>query len=421
MKKISLILILIFVALNISFAHKNSGKEPLEQKAKGDKVNDWENPAMIGRNKEPAHCTYIPFTDTETALKNNPAQSPYYHSLNGTWKFNWVKKPSERPVNFYKDNFNVRKWNDIIVPGNWELQDFGIPMYTNTDYLFPADPPHIPHDNNPVGSYRRDFTIPEGWDERQVFLHFGGVKSAMYVWVNGKKVGYSQGSKTPAEFNITKYLRQGKNSLAVEVYRFSDGSYLEDQDYWKISGIERDVFLFSVPNFCIRDFFALADLDENYKDGRLKVAVKVKNYLAEETGKHYLKLELFDAHDESVFSPPLVKDISLGESEEQEISFEQSAENPLKWTAETPNLYSLVLSLKDDKEKTVEVVSSKTGFRKVEIKGGQLLVNGVPILIKGVNRHEHEPETGRVVSEKYMIKDIQLMKRSNINAVRTSH
>ncbi len=179
MKKISLIVILFFIALNISFAYKNSGKEPLEQKTKENKTNDWENPAMIGRNKEPAHCTYIPYVDTETALKNNHSQSPYYLSLNGTWKFNWVKKPSERPVNFYKDSFDVRKWNDIVVPGNWELQGFGIPMYTNTDYLFPANPPHIPHDFNPVGSYRRDFAIPESWNERQVFLHFGGVKSAM--------------------------------------------------------------------------------------------------------------------------------------------------------------------------------------------------------------------------------------------------
>ncbi len=421
MKKISLIVILIFVALNISVAYKSSGKEPLEQKAKGNKTNDWENPAMIGRDKEPAHCTYIPYVDTETALKNTPSQSPYYLSLNGTWKFNWVRNPSERPVNFYKDDYNASQWNDIAVPGNWELQGFGIPVYTNTDYLFPANPPHIPHDFNPVGSYRRDFTIPEGWDNSQVFLHFGGVKSAMYVWVNGKEVGYSQGSKTPAEFNITKYLRKGKNSLAVEVYRFSDGSYLEDQDYWKISGIERDVFLFSAPNVCIRDFSVLADLSENYKDGRLKVKVKVKNHLAAETGKYYLQMDLFNASDEPVFNSPPFKEVNLGESEEQEILFEQSIENPLKWTAETPHLYSLVFALKDDKGKTVEVVGSKTGFRKVEIKGSQLLVNGVPILIKGINRHEHEPETGRVVSEKYMIKDIQIMKRFNINAVRTSH
>jgi beta-galactosidase len=421
MKKIILILILIFIALNISVAYKNSGKEALEQKAKGNKTYDWENPAMIGRNKEPAHCTYIPYADTEAAIKNNPSQSPYYFSLNGTWKFNWVKKPSERPVSFYKDSYIVSKWNDIVVPGNWELQGFGIPMYTNTDYLFPANPPHIPHDYNPVGSYRRDFTIPDGWEKRQVFIHFGGVKSAMYVWVNSKEVGYSQGSKTPAEFNITKYLRKGKNTVAVEVYRFSDGSYLEDQDYWKISGIERNVFLFSVPEVNIRDFHILADLDDGYKDGRLEVTAKVKNLLPTEAGKYNVQIELFDAQNEPVFDSPLSKEVNLGELEEQEIRFEQSIEDPLKWTAETPSLYSLILSLKDNEGKIVEVVGSKTGFRKVEIKGGQLLVNGVPIMIKGVNRHEHEPETGRVVSEKYMVKDIQLMKRFNINAVRTSH
>ncbi len=421
MNKTIIFATLIFIALNFSVAPQPCTSEIPEANVKEDKTMDWESPAVFGRNKEPAHCTYIPYADTETALKNNPAQSPYYFSLNGTWKFNWFKKPSERPINFYKDRYIVRKWNDIVVPGNWELQGFGIPMYTNIDYLFPADPPHIPHDYNPVGSYRRDFTVPDGWDERQVFLHFGGVKSAMYVWVNGKEVGYSQGSKTPAEFNITKYLRKGKNSLAVEVYRFSDGSYLEDQDYWKISGIERDVYLFSAPNVNIRDFHILADLDESYKDGLLKVTVKLKNYLATETGTYNVQLELFDTQNEPVFDSPLVKEVNLEKPEEQEISFEQSIENPFKWTAETPNLYSLILSLKDNEGKTVEVVGSKAGFRKVEIKGGQLLVNGMPIMIKGVNRHEHEPETGRVVSEKYMIKDIQLMKRFNINAVRTSH
>jgi len=412
---------LIFIALNFSAALQPSASGLSQSNVKENKTMDWENPAVFGRNKEAAHCTYIPYADTEGALKNNPAQSPYYLSLNGTWKFNWVKKPSERPVNFYKDNFDASKWNDIAVPGNWELQGFGIPMYTNTDYLFPANPPHIPHDYNPVGSYRRGFTVPESWNERQVFLHFGGVKSAMYVWVNGKEVGYSQGSKTPAEFNISKYLREGKNKLAVEVYRFSDGSYLEDQDYWKISGIERDVYLFSVPEVNIRDFHILADLDDSYKDGRLKVTAKVKNHLPVETDTYDVQIGLFDAQNEPVFDSPLSKEVKLGELEEGEIRFEQPIENPLKWTAETPNLYSLILSLKDNEGKTVEVVGSKTGFRKVEIRGGQLLVNGVPIMIKGVNRHEHEPETGRVVSEKYMVKDIQLMKRFNINAVRTSH
>jgi beta-galactosidase len=173
---------------------------------------DWENPAVVGRNKEPAHCTYIPYSDIQTALKNEPSRSSFYKSLNGLWKFNFVKKPSDRPVNFYKDDYDVSQWHDISVPGNWELQGFGVPVYTDTEYPFSSDPPQIPHDDNPVGSYRRIFTVPESWFDQQVFLHFGSVKSAMYVWVNGMQVGYSQGSKTPAEFNITQYLRQGENS-----------------------------------------------------------------------------------------------------------------------------------------------------------------------------------------------------------------
>ena len=384
-------------------------------------VKDWENPAVFGRNKEPAHCTYIPYADIKTALTNDPAQSPFYQSLNGIWKFNWVRKPADRPVDFYDDDYDVSRWDDIAVPGNWELQGYGIPIYTNTDYPFPVNPPYIPHDYNPVGSYRRSFTILESWEGRQVFLHFRGVKSAMYVWINGDKVGYSQGSKTPAEFNITEYLRQGENTLAVEVYRWSDGAYLEDQDYWKISGIERDVFLFSTPNVMIRDFFVLGDLDENYEDGELKVVVEVKNHLPRALSSYQVQLELFDADHKLVFGTPLVKEVSLEQLGEAEIHFEQSIEEPKKWTAETPQLYSLVLSLVDESRKTIEVVGCKVGFRKVEIKGGQLLINGIPILIKGVNSHEHDPVTGRYVTEELMIKDIQLMKKFNINAVRTSH
>jgi len=350
---------------------------------------------VFGRNREPAHCTYIPYADIKTALTSDPAQSPFYQSLNGTWKFNWVRKPADRPRDFYKDDYDVSHWNDIVVPGNWELQGYGIPIYTNTDYPFPVNPPHIPHDYNPVGSYRRSFTVPESWDGRQVFLHFRGVKSAMYVWVNGNKVGYGQGSKTPVEFNVTEYLRSGEDTLAVEVYRWSDGAYLEDQDYWKISGIERDVFLFSTPQVYIQDFFVLGDLDDNYKDGKLKVVVQVKNDLPKALSRYRVQGHLFDAESKPVFEPPLAKEVSLDQFGETEIHFEQSIKKPEKWTAETPNLYSMTLSLSDDSGKIIEVVGCKVGFRKVEIKGGQLLVNGVPILIKGVNRHEHDPVTGR--------------------------
>jgi len=410
---ISLILIPGHMFSKLELRNAKSGME--------NEIPDWENPEVVGRNKEPAHCSYIPYADVQAALKNNRAQSPYYKSLNGFWKFNWVRKPADRPVDFYKDEYDVSLWEEIKVPGNWELLGYGIPIYTDEEYPFPANPPHIPHDYNPVGSYRRGFAVPADWKGRQVFLHFGGVKSAMYVWINGKEVGYSQGSKTPAEFNITRYLRDGENTLAVEVYRWSDGAYLEGQDYWKISGIEREVFLFSTPNVMVRDFFVLGDLDESYVNGKLMITVKVRNYQPEIPENYSVQMELFDANNRPVFEARSSEKITFEGLNEAEIRFERIVENPARWSAETPNLYSIVLSLLNDSGQTIEAVGCRTGFRKVEIKAGQLLVNGSSIMIKGVNRHEHEPETGRVVSEEYMMKDIRLMKQFNINAVRTSH
>ena len=402
-------------------------------------VNDWENPAVVGRNKEAPRCFFIPYADIKTALQNDPVTSPFYQSLNGTWKFNWVRKPADRPVDFYKDDYDTTGWHDINVPGNWELQGYGVPIYTDTDYPFPANPPHIPHNYNPVGSYKRFFTIPGNWQGRQVFLHFAGVKSAMYVRLNGEEVGYSQGSKTPAEFNITRYLRKGRNSLSVEVYRWSDGAYLEDQDYWKISGIERDVFLYTTPNVYIRDFFAKADLDKNYRNGKFSLDVHIKNALPKKTGNYIVQISLYGQPGTNAPAPThavgsskvfgsreslifrLSQNVEIGKNEEKVLHFKKLIRNPLKWTAETPNLYSLIIELKNNTTKTIEAVSHKIGFRKVEIKDGQLLVNGTAITVKGVNRHEHEPRTGRVVTEEYMLKDIRLMKQHNINAVRTSH
>jgi len=385
------------------------------------RVNDWENPEIFSINKEPPHCAYIPYTDIHTALKNDPAQSPYYRSLNGTWKFHWVRKPADRPVDFYKSEYDVNGWSGIKVPGNWELQGFGIPIYIEAGVLPAENCPKISHDYNPVGSYRRNFTIPESWMERQIFLHFAGVRSAMYVWINGRKVGYSEGSKTPAEFNITEYVKKGENNLAVEVYRWCDGSYLEDQDFWRLSGIDRDVFLFSVPQVHIRDFFSRGDLINNYKDGNLFVSVSVKSHKNTPIEEFSVGLELLDTKNKQVFKDQIVKDVKLSQSGETVITFEKVIEMSEKWTVETPNLYTVILSLRDDSGETIEVVSCKTGFRKVEIKNGQLLVNGVPVLLKGVNRHEHDPVTGHTVSEESMIKDIRLMKQFNINAVRTSH
>lgn len=408
--KIISFLIVIF-SLSMGLAMIPSQKE---------RVPDWENPEIIGRNKELPHTTLTVYPDTKSALRGDYSDSPFFLSLNGTWKFYWIKKPKERAKDFYRIDFDDSRWKEIPVPSNWQMHGYGIPIYTNIRYPFgKADPPHIPHDNNPVGSYRRIFRLPKTWDGLQVFIHFNGVESAFYLWINGKKVGYSQGSRTPAEFNITPYLNKNENLLAVEVYRWSDGSYLEDQDFWRLSGIFRDVYLYSSANLHIRDFWVVADLDECYQDGKLKVNVKVHNYEKKDL-TFIIKAQLYDAKEKSVIKPMILEE-KIESSSEISLNLEQSVENPKKWSAESPHLYTLLLSLEKNTGETIEVIPCKVGFRKVEIKGGQLLLNGTPILIKGVNRHEHDPDTGHNVSIESMIRDIKLMKRYNINAVRTSH
>ena len=399
---------------------------------------DWENPSMFNQNKEAPHATLMPFATVEAALNQKRNASIYYKSLNGTWKFNWVRKPADRPQDFYKTEYDVSQWDEIAVPANWELKGYGIPIYVNHQYefadykapvspeikfvdkIYPANPGQVPHDYNPVGSYRRTFSVPENWDGRQVFIQFGAVKSAMYIWVNGQKVGYSQGSKTPAEWDITQYLQKGENTLAVEVYRWSDGSYLECQDFWRISGIERDVFLYSTPKVRIRDFFVKADLDDAYTDGKLKVEVDLENHVSKlRSGNYNLSFQLYD-QQQKVVAEEKIK-AAINKKKAFALDFESTVSNPLKWTAETPNLYTLVLQLTDAKGLSSEIVSTKVGFRKVEIKEGVFFINGVEVLIKGVNRHEHDEFNGHVVSEEAMIREIQLMKQFNINAVRNSH
>ncbi|HUU29895.1 MAG TPA: glycoside hydrolase family 2 TIM barrel-domain containing protein [archaeon] len=389
--------------------------------ARAQESHDWENPEMIGQNKEPAHVTLVPYQDTETALRGDRSASPFFKLLNGTWKFFWVKKPAERPEDFYRDDYDVSRWDEITVPGQWQLQGYGIPVYLNQPYEFKKNPPFIQNDYNPVGSYRTEFAIPADWKDREVFLVFEGVKSAFYLWINGRKAGYSQGSMTPAEFDITGYLREGRNSLSVEVYRWSDGSYLECQDFWRLSGIYRDVYLFSTPRVHVRDFWARTDLDDSYRDALLKVSVKVKNYSADQDGAYKVELNLLDSANRPVSGKILLKEAEIPRKDEVALEFEQKVNNPAKWSAEQPNLYTLLVILKDPADRVIEVQRCRVGFRRVEIRDGQLLVNGVPILIKGVNRHEHDPDRGRAISRELMVKDIQLMKQFNINAVRTSH
>jgi beta-galactosidase len=407
------ILILILLAAGIQAAEEQTAP-----------ANDWENPEMFGQNKEPAHNTLIPYPDTQSALQGTREASRFHKSLNGKWKFNWVKKPADRPKDFYKLNYDVSSWDEIPVPSNWQLQGYGIPIYVNAKYPFViTDPPHIPHDNNPVGSYRTEFEIPADWKGRQVFLHFDGVKSAFYLWLNGKKIGYSQGSMTPAEFNITKFLRKGKNVLAAEVYRWCDGSYLEDQDTWRLSGIYRDVYLFSTPPVHLRDFFVRCDLDEQYRDATLKVTAKVHNYSKKTAKPHSIQVMLLDAEGTLIGTELLMAGTTgkIAAGAESNIEMQADIANPNKWTAETPTLYTVILMLKDPSGNIIEVERCSFGFRDVELKGGQVLVNGKAILFKGVDRHEHDPDHGQAIPLSRMLQDIKLLKQNNINAVRTSH
>lgn len=384
----------------------------------GQNVPDWENPEIFAINKEDTRATSIPYPSENLAIEDIYSSSPYYQSLNGVWKFHWVPKVAEVPADFYKENYDISKWADMPVPGNWEFNGFGIPMYVNTGFGFPKNPPYIDREDSPVGAYRHSFNIPDSWDGRKVFIHFEGGTNAMYVWVNGQKVGYTQNSKSPAEFDITPYIRKGNNTLACEVHKFSDGSYLEDQDMWRLGGINRSVYLYSTAQTRILDFFAHPDLDKNYKNGVFSVDVKLKNY-SNSAKNQSIEVTILDKTGKKVFSKSQKANIPAGNT--SDIAFTGNVSSPLKWTAETPNLYTMVLTLKDEKGNTVEATSHKLGFRKIEIKDGQLLVNGKKVYFKGVDLHEFNTETGQVVTEKVMMRNIQLMKELNINAVRTSH
>jgi len=381
----------------------------------------WQDQRVVGQHKEPPHAWYVPFPDVPSALSGTLETSPNVQSLNGVWKFRYVARPADRPVGFERDDYDVSRWADIAVPGNWEVQGFGIPIYTNIPYPYPRNPPFVPWDDNPVGSYRRRFRVPEAWRAMRVVLHLGSVKSAAYVWVNGREVGYTEGSKTPAEFDVTGVLRPGDNTLALQVYRYSDGDYLEGQDYWKISGLERDVFLYAVPPVHIRDFFVHSGLDSNYRDGRLRLEVSVRNTLPDPAAGYALEIGLLDSAGRPVPGPALTASMTLGAGAESTVVLRHDLPRVARWTAEIPNLYTLTLSLREPGGRVTEALAHRIGFRSVEVRGGLLRVNGAPIMLRGVNRHEHDPRTGRYVTEATMRRDLALMKQANINAVRTSH
>ncbi len=393
----------------------------------GQDLPDWENPAVISRNTERPHATLTPYINEATALKFERTASPYFKLLNGTWKFKWVQNPSKVPGDFFQPNTNTTNWDNIAVPSNWQVvgaregRPYDKPIFTNIKHPFKTNPPYIQADTNAVGLYKTTFSVPTNWYGKDVFLHFDGVQSACYVWVNGLKVGYHEDGMTPAEFNISKYLRTGENSLSVQVINWSDGSYLEDQDFWRLSGIFRDVYVFATPTVHIRDFHVVTDLDETYKDATLRVSMFMKNFSALVQDKYQVKFSLYDAKGKQVLENATKTIPMMDPKDESYLTFSAPVPSPALWSAETPNLYRLTIQILNEDGQPIEVYSNRVGFREVTLRNGLLLVNGKAVKFKGVNKHEFDPTTGRVISRELMIKDIKLMKQHNINAVRNSH
>ncbi|MBR4952857.1 MAG: DUF4981 domain-containing protein [Alistipes sp.] len=397
----------------------------LAARAEGD-TPYWEQPEVYAINKLPARASLTPYKNTEAASERKPSELVL--SLNGEWNFKWAAQPDEAPEGFWAEGYDDSTWDTMPVPGNWEIEGYGYPIYTNVNYPHPNDPPHVPLYDNPTGCYRKSFTLPEGWDSRRTILHFESGLAAMFIWVNGSEVGYSEGTKTAVEFDITPYLRKGDNTIAIKGLRWSDGSYLEDQDFWRLSGFDRGIKLYSVDHTRIGDVHVVADLDETYANGLYNAVVTLQN-TNDKPFKGVIEVSLLKTRYDyatreqrcdkaiAMFS----KGITVEAGSNLDIDFSRKLANIGTWSHERPTLYTTLVTLKDLKGNIIECTACNTGFRKVEIKDGILLLNGKPLLINGVNIHEHNPATGHVVNTELMIKDIDLMKQHNINAVRTSH
>lgn len=405
--------------------------DPLKTSSK----NDWENQHVIGINKEDGHSTFIPYASIEE-MKADPAyQYPWkrthssrYLLLNGNWKFNWAKQPKDRPKDFYKTNYDASTWSVIPVPSNWEMHGYGTPIYTNITYPFRNNPPFIQgqrgytvekDEPNAVGSYRHEFILPANWTDKEVFIHFDGVYSAMYLWVNGKKVGYSQGANNDARFNITRYVCPGKNLLAVEVYRWSDGSYLEDQDMFRLSGIHRDVYLVATPKVQLRDLHLTSVLSPRYDKAELNVKSQIRNY-GKTLVNASVRISLLDGSGKQLrqFTTPTG---TLPAGKEVTVNSRGTIRDPKLWSAETPYLYTVNVELLDEQGRVTEATSQQYGFRRIEIRNNKVYINGMLTLFKGANRHDIHPQYGKAIPVESMIEDILLFKRHNLNTIRTSH
>ncbi|MDB5083191.1 MAG: beta-D-galactosidase subunit alpha, partial [Bacilli bacterium] len=382
--------------------------------------NDWETEQILQRNRVTTRSYFIPFVDEAAALTCERGNSSYFQLLNGNWNFHYATAPAYSPTGFFEESFDVSGWDTLPVPSSWQMHGYGKPHYTNTVFPFPVDPPRVPTEN-PTGAYRRDFYVSDTWAGLRINLRFEGVDSAFHVWVNGHEVGYSQGSRLPSEFDITSFVRSGYNSLSVRVYQWSDGSYIEDQDMWWLSGIFRDVYLIATPTVYLQDFTVQTELDDQYQNATLKLNTLLKNSTANGVENLQVAVRLLDSLQQPMQGLNQSRTVSVRAGEQVDLQLEMRAAGPEKWSAENPYLYHLLLSLQNEKGEVLQVIPCRVGFRQVELKDGNLLVNGVPIMLKGVNRHDHHPDLGKAVPLEWMIEDVRLMKRHNINAVRTSH
>ena len=397
----------------------------------GPSGTEWQQEQNLSLNKEQPRASFMSFPAAALATAVARETSPFFQSLDGAWKFHWVGNPSERPVGFQRPDYDVAAWKEIPVPSNWQLEGYDTPIYSNQSYTFKRDWPRVMgeppqdwpafKDRNPVGSYRRAFTVPAAWDGKEVFVTFDGVDSFFYLWINGTYIGFSKDSRTPACFNITRALKPGDNIIAAEVYRYSDGSYLECQDMWRLSGIFRSVYLHATPQLQIRDVFAIPNLDADYHNGSLTVKIDVRNLGENPLAASRVKGVLLDAAGKEAAVAELPFGEALGAGAERQMEMSLKVDNPLKWTAETPNLYTLVIETQAAGNRPLEAVSLRTGFRKVEIQSGRYLINGQAVKLKGTNRHEMNPDTGHAVTRAQMLQDVIRLKEANINHVRTCH
>ena len=381
------------------------------------------NTAVFEEGQTAPHAPVAPFQNRKTAKTGDWTRSDWVLSLNGLWSFKWSENPQKAPWEFYGENFDAGNWDRIEVPSNWQLKGFGDAIFRNVQQPFPSNPPYPPEEYNPVGSYLRTFTVPENWSDRRLLLYFEGVKTAAFVWVNGRYVGYNEGGMEPAEFDVTDFVDTGENRIAVQVLRYADATYLECQDMWRLSGIYRPVYLLAMPKSHIRDYYITTDLDADYKDAVLNIYVETVNGARDRDGEadtYTVRGELLDARGKSVLTMQ-GKPRAGSKGNIRSVTLKKTVRNPLKWSAEKPNLYTLFLELKDSKDQVLHTVHQAVGFREVEVKDQALWINGVQVKLNGVCSHVHHPETGRTMDRETMFKDLSLMKQFNINSVRTSH